>query len=128
MISNNLPVNRPSLRVVFDTNVYIAALLRPGLSEELVKRGLRSEFAVIISEVILSELARKLTDKFSFPAKEIDDYLDLIREAAVMVDDICGNHKVALRDSRDVPILCCALAGQASLIVTLDQNLTTLKE
>jgi len=35
---------------------------------------------------------------------------------------------IELRDSKDLPVLCCAVGGQAQTIVTGDKDLLTLKE
>ena len=125
-MSNKLPVKQ-KLKVVFDTNVYVAALLRPGLSEELVRRGLRGDFEVIICDEILSELKSKLNKKFKFPKDKIDNYIKLIKEKS-MSYSIFRQLKVIKNDPDDDKILECAIAGCADLIISLDKDLLNLKK
>ena len=125
-MSNKLPVKQ-KLKVVFDTNVYVAALLRPGLSEELVRRGLRGDFEVIICDEILSELKSKLNKKFKFPKDKIDNYIKLIKEKS-MSYSIFRQLKVIKNDPGDDKILECAIAGCADLIISLDKDLLNLKK
>lgn len=118
---------RPLLRVVFDTNVYIAALLRPGLSEELVSRGLRGEFMICSSEYIFTELRRKLADKQLLPIANVAAYINFIKKRVEIIA-VTTAEKVIARDPDDDHILACAQCAKANLIITLDQDLLQLKE
>jgi putative PIN family toxin of toxin-antitoxin system len=126
-MSRRLQDSPPTLRVAFDTNIYIAALLRPGLSEELVRRGLRGDFLVVISPEIISELTHKLKTKFALPTEKIQKYLELISlgSETFLTQAII---EPRLRDQQDLAVLACAHAGMANLIITLDQDLLVLKE
>jgi predicted nucleic acid-binding protein len=47
------------VRVVFDTNVFVSALVIPSsLSEEAYRRAIMREFQLVTSVAILTELAR----------------------------------------------------------------------
>ena len=53
------------MRVVFDTNVFISALVIPSsLSEEAYRRAIVREFQLVTSVAILTELAGTLRSKF----------------------------------------------------------------
>ena len=80
---------------------------------------------LIVSDYIIEELARKLRDKFKFPQNEIRQlqrFLGKVATAVAPLDlptDVC-------RDPTDIPVLGTALAGGASVLVTVDKDLLTL--
>lgn len=124
--SDNLQNNR-KLRVVFDTNIYIAAFLRPGLSEELFVRALQGAFTLIASKEILHELRLKLREKNIFQNGE-EEYLILLIENKVEIVSIKETPTIITRDPQDNHILACAKTGKATLIITLDKDLLSLKK
>ena len=115
------------MRIVLDTNVYIAAALSGyGFSEDILKIAVRANLAIIISEEILLEIERKLIDKFNWSQADIDTFLFRIRKITGVVS-ITQKLFVVTRDPDDNKILECAVSGEAELIVTLDQDLIKLK-
>ena len=55
------------MRVVFDTNVFVSALVIPSsLSEEAYRRAIVREFQLVTSVAILTELAGTLRTKFGW--------------------------------------------------------------
>lgn len=115
------------MRIVLDTNIYIAAALRNSFSEDIVNIIRTTQnLTGITSEVILAELEDKLQTKFNWLQEDINRLLLKIRK---MVEVVEVKEKVSMvtRDPKDNQILECALAGEANLIVTLDQDLIKLK-
>ena len=115
------------MRVVLDTNIYISAALKAGLSEEIM--GLASEtnlITLIASEEILEELKNKLLSKFKRSNTIADIFINKIREITEVVG-IEEKVDIVKRDPKDNKILECALAGKADLIVSADQDLIKLK-
>lgn len=116
------------MRIVLDTNVYIAAAINiRGFSEEILQRITKSNsFVLITSEEILLEIERKLTVKFHWSEEDVNRFTARIRRYAETIE-ITEKISVVTRDPEDNKILECALAGNADLIVTLDQDLIKLK-
>lgn len=115
------------MRIVLDTNIYIAAALRNSFSEDIVNIIRTTQnLTGITSEVILAELGDKLQTKFNWLQEDINRLLLKIRK---MVEVVEIKEKVSMvtRDPKDNQILECALAGEANLIVILDQDLIKLK-
>jgi len=123
-ISKNSPNN---LRVVFDTNIYIAALLKPGLADLILLKANRKEFDLIISQEIINELKNKLIQKFHFPQKEIKQFATDLKNFSQIVK-IDKTLNVIKNDPADNFILETAVAGRANLIITLDRHLLKLKK
>lgn len=116
------------MRLVLDTNIYIAAALSSsGFSEDILKYAIKANFKIITSEEILLEIQSKLINKFHWLQEDIDLFLNRIRKIAEVVN-ISERLSVITRDPEDNKILECALFGKAELIITLDQDLIKLKK
>lgn len=115
------------MRIVLDTNIYIAAALRSGFSADVLQViGIVSQFETIISEAILKELREKLQEKFNWPQNNIEQVVERIVKLAQIVE-VKEKISIITRDLEDNKILECAVAGEADLIVSLDQDLIKLK-
>jgi putative PIN family toxin of toxin-antitoxin system len=115
------------LRVVCDTNVYIAAALRGGQAEAVVQLAVAGAITLLVSPAILAELDEKLRDKFGWMPEQAGLFLEAVRLAAEVVEpDITLN--VVEEDPDDNRILECAQAGRAALVVTYDKHLLRLKQ
>ena len=114
------------MRVVFDTNVFISALIVPGSQGErafLLAR--RKRLVLCTSVAILTETARKLREKFDQSDKDVKEALRIIsRSAEVVKPEIRVD---ILKDTPDNRILECAAAAGADLVVTGDRHLLSLK-
>lgn len=116
------------MRVVLDTNVFIAAALKSGLAEDILRIAATTNLITLVtSEEILSELRLKLLSKFDRAEEKVDFFIEEIKHISEVVK---GEIKVdvVIRDPDDNKILECALAGKADLIVSSDQDLIRLKK
>lgn len=115
------------MKIVLDTNVYVAVALHGEFSEDIIEIiTTASDITVIISEEILLELQQKLKEKFNWLQEDVDLFISKIRKITEIVD-VIEKVNVVKRDPDDNKILECALAGKADLIVTADQDLIKLK-
>ncbi len=115
------------MKVVFDTNVLLAAFLTEGLCAKLLIRARKREFEMFLCPVIISELERILTKKFKAKPQEIAETLDIITEAAQKIVTP-GRAVVGIcRDKDDDHILACATAAKAEYLVTGDADLLILE-
>lgn len=113
------------LRVVFDTNVYIAAALNLGkYTFEWLEAAGEGAFELFSSEPIFAELKTKLVEK---RYQGVDEYIAQIRKPIKFVRPTERLH-VVKADSDDNKILECAVEARAGLIVTMDKHLLRLKE
>lgn len=114
------------MRVLLDTNVFVAALLRSASCREILEALRDGAFTLITAEVLVAELLDVLSRlKFSgrISADECAEVLDLIRRDGSFV--VPRRSPVAVRDADDRPVLGCAYA--ADLLVTGDHDLQVLK-
>ncbi len=113
-------------KVVFDTNVYISALITPGgRAEEAWFLALEGRMEVYTSVAILTETAAKLRGKFRWEDEWIKKALRHIADVARVVKPAL--RLKTLKDDPDNRILECALHAGAEVIVTGDKHLLSLK-
>lgn len=114
------------MRVVFDTNVYVSALVIPGsLSDEAYYRARAGDVDLFTSVAILTELASKLRDKFEWNEERIRAALKSISRTAHVVKTT--PHLTIVRDPTDNRILECTEKVDADVVVTGDPHLLRLR-
>ena len=115
------------MKVVLDSSVLIAASIsRAGVCAELLEDVL-THHELVVSDFIVEELGRKLRDKFNFPQNEIRQLQRLLGKVATSVTPVDLPTSIC-RDPTDIPLLGTALAGGASVLVTVDKDLLALGE
>ena len=114
------------MKVVFDTNIYISAFVIPGgNAEKAYLHAIDGDFELCTSIAILTELARKLDEKFGWEKQKIVQLLTSISDVATVLKTT-PRLKV-LSDDPDNRILECALKAGVAFLVTGDKHLLKLK-
>ena len=115
------------MKVVFDTNILVSALVFPGgRAEAALLRIIEERDQLIISKPILGELLGVLARKFARDAEDLARVAILLSELAVTVKP---RRKLRIvKDDPDNRVLECAVAGRADAIVTGDKELLGLAE
>src|SRR3990167_3715101 len=119
------------MRLVFDTNIYLAGLLKRGLAFDILDRVASpgSDFSLFTSKDIIEEIERQ-TERFI--KKEwvtragADIFFQGIFDTVRIVEPKEKIH-IIKEDPDDNKILECAVAGQTNLIITMDKDLLRLK-
>ena len=118
------------LRAVFDTNVFVSALLSrnpTSPTQELMRRWRNEEFILLVSQALLLELAQKLqergigqdqTQELLATLARLAEWVDVSPEAVV---------PVVTADPDDDQMLACAAAGGANCLVTYDPHFEVLE-
>jgi putative PIN family toxin of toxin-antitoxin system len=115
------------VKVVLDSSILIAASIsRAGVCAELLEDVL-TYHQLVVSDFIVEELGRKLRDKFDFPQNEIRQLQPLLGKLATSVAPLDLPTSIC-RDPTDIAVLGTALAGGASVLVTVDKDLLALGE
>jgi len=114
------------LRIVFDSNVYISALLFKGIPGKILEMAQKDKITLIVSDEIIAETERILEDKFKWPRHNIDKFKTRLSDIS---ENIRADIKVDIIKEResDNRILECAVYGDANLIVSGDKHLLKLK-
>lgn len=117
------------IRVVLDTNVYVAAALNPeSMLYRLVEDSASHYLATYYtSPEILAELQDKLENKFMFKRADVVRWISHLEQVITVI-----RPKVKLdiieRDPDDNKILECAEESNADLIISADKDLLSLKK
>ena len=114
------------MRVVFDTNILISALVFPGgRGEAALCRITEERDQLVLSKPILDELLGILARKFSRDAEELAHVAVFISDIATLVRP--RRRLAIVKDEPDNRVLECALTGNAEVIVTGDHELLALR-
>ena len=114
------------MRVVFDTNIFVSALVVPGgRAEEALNRVIDGADRLVVSKAILDELLTVLARKFSRDREELARVAVWLADLAEWVRPI--RRIKVLADEAANRILECAVTGAAELIVTGDHALLQLE-
>ncbi|MFO7893986.1 MAG: putative toxin-antitoxin system toxin component, PIN family [Longimicrobiales bacterium] len=114
------------MRVLLDTNVWIAAFVARGSCHELVEHCKRAH-TLVTSAFILSEFEGKLLEKFEVPVGKAGEARTLIETHSDLVTPRPLEEPVS-RDPDDDPVLASAVAGRCRCLVTGDRDLLVLRE
>jgi putative PIN family toxin of toxin-antitoxin system len=114
------------MKVVFDTNILVSALVFPGGRADIaLRRIIEEKDQLLLSKPILDELLVILARKFSRDAEELAHVAVFLSDLSVVVKP---RRKFAvLADEPDNRILECAVTGGADAIVTGDKALLAIK-
>lgn len=113
------------MRIVLDTNVWLAAFLTRGGCQELLEYCLESH-VLCVSDFILKEIEEKLTKKLLFPRPQVKDLVRFIEDQAEIVREGKLGKKIC-RDPDDDRILATALGARSRCLVSGDGDLLSLK-
>jgi len=114
------------MRVVFDTNIFISAIVIPGsLAEKAILKIIEGEDVLLLSREILDELLTVLATKFSRDKEEISRVAVTLTEIAEWIEP--SLRLSALQEDPDNRVLECAFFGSADMIVTGDKEMLRLR-
>jgi putative PIN family toxin of toxin-antitoxin system len=108
------------VRVFFDTNVLVSAVLARGLCADLLRLVL-SEHTLVCSEVVLAELRAVLRRKARLPLHQIDAIEAFLRDQPV-AQRPATILQLGLVDTDDEWVVASAVLVKAELFVTGDQG------
>ena len=119
------------MRAVFDTNVLLSALLWSGPPHALLEHARNGTVSLVCSPALLEELAAVIA-RPKFNAILIasntsrEHMLFEMRQLAELFDPPALSHPVC-RDPDDDAVLALALASQADMLISGDEDLLSLK-
>ena len=112
---------RSKLKVVFDTNIFVSAILFGGNPRQCLELARASQFELFSSKAIILELSIKLQEKFAWRKDEVKEIIEGI---AVFTKIVVPKRRVNVikEASKDNRILECALEAKADFIVSGDKK------
>lgn len=112
------------MRVILDSNIFIAAVASRGLCEAIVELCLERH-SLVACEGILGEIEDKLRTKIKVPSRVVAEYMKFLRQNADLVRPEKLEAKTC-RDPDDLMVLGLVAPGEAEAIVTGDKDLLVL--
>lgn len=115
------------MKLVFDTNIFISAIVIPhSQAEKAIIKIIDCDDSLIISKVIIDEVLSVLSRKFQYEREAVSHVAFYLSELAKVVNP---TRKIKiLNDEPDNRILECAQCGKSDAIVTGDKKMLNLKE
>ena len=113
------------MKIVFDTNVLLSALLFSGFSTKVFDFCV-ARYNLISSDWLLDELEEKLTEKFKLTDAQADTYMSLLRERMAIVHPF-NELPEDCRDTDDNHVLQVADYMNVDYIITGDKDLLVLE-
>lgn len=114
------------IRAVLDTNTIVSGLGWGGTPGAVLDAALAGRFDLVTSTALLDELRRVLTyPKLQAVIGQTSELVELITLAAIVVEPT--ETVDIVRDPDDNRLIEAALAGDADVIVSGDQDLLTLQ-
>jgi putative PIN family toxin of toxin-antitoxin system len=114
------------MRVVFDSNIFISALILPGSqASKAILRIVNGQDVLILSREIIDEVLTVLARKFSRDKEAISRVAVYLNDLGDIVNPV--RRIKVLKDDTDNRILECAVSGEADKVVTGDKGILQLK-
>ena len=114
------------MKVFLDTNVLASGIATRGLCSELLESVIH-DHELLTCKPVLQELERVLTEKLRMPETVVAGFLVLLKAEGTVVESR-KNPSLPIKDTDDIPILACAVAGKADVFVTGDKDLLELRK
>jgi putative PIN family toxin of toxin-antitoxin system len=117
---------RAPIRVVIDSNVWLSGLVFGGKPGKIIELFIDEAILVIVSEELISELRRKITQRFPLFIPHLDLLEASLRKDTVMVK--LGSQTVTVsRDPDDDKFIETALLGECQYIISGDKDLLAIR-
>ena len=113
------------MKVVFDTNVFIAESLGGETAQRILASTERASWRIYISQYILNEVTSVMTEDLGLPRRSARLAVVRALRRAKFVEPIPSRHAVP-QDDADSEILRTALRAGAHYLVTNDRHLLAL--
>ena len=128
MTSGSRPARKNQvIRVVVDANVYISALVFGGVPQNVLDLILsRADLKLHVSQPIMNEVAEVLVRKFSWSPDQVQQFPPPLWRRCKLIAPTTAL-AIVVADPDDDRILECAVDAQASVIVTGDVHLLSLR-
>lgn len=109
------------IRAVFDTNIYISAILFGGAPRICLELARRGSVDLYVSKAILLELAQKLQGKFGWPENDTHSVLRGISRFTHLVSPKTSIHRIQ-EDPSDNMLLEAAQEVKAHYLISGDKK------
>ncbi|MBU4485802.1 MAG: putative toxin-antitoxin system toxin component, PIN family [Candidatus Delongbacteria bacterium] len=114
------------MRIVFDSNVILAAFASRGLCAELFESCITA-YDIVLNKQIIDEVSGNLSKKLKMPNDKIELIVNFLMEFCTFIETQNIPEKLS-RDPDDDGIINLALESGSEYIITGDKDLLVIKE
>jgi len=115
------------MKILFDTNVLIAAFLTRGQTFDIMKDAVYKH-EVVYTDYLMQEFEKALKKKFSQISTQAKEVAVFVLKRYLIHGVSASNTESVCRDPNDDQVLADAVANHIDLIVTGDKDLLELKK
>lgn len=110
-------------KVFIDSSVLIAAAISPtGSARELITKALRSKIQVVISDLVIEETQRNLTEKVPKALPSLQLFLEALNPEVVTPTKSLVGRVAKMVEAKDAPIVAGAVIAEADYLVSFDRK------
>ena len=113
------------LRVVLDTNIFVAALRsksKNSTSVKIIQKWTEGAFLLLITNAIIGELLEKINQKTSLSNEDIERLIKTINKKALKLEGNIQTNRLDNIDSDDNKFLNAAYEGNADYLISMDKK------
>lgn len=111
------------MRIMFDTNVLISAILFPGGSLSQLIETVAEDYTLVLSTYVVDELKSVVERKFPNKLKAIEKFLTVLSyEMEYSPDNYEGDSLFKIRDDKDYMVLYTAILADVDILITGDKD------
>lgn len=111
------------LRAFLDASVIYSAIVSgEGASRELLKRHIRREVTLVVSEYVLKEVANNMAKKSPDKSGSVGLLIDLLDLEIVTITAESVQETMVYTEPKDAPVVAAAIAGQCDYLLTYDKK------
>ncbi len=118
------------MKIFFDANVLISALVYDGNELEVISKAKNKEYEILISEHIVEEILRVMLEKFPEHSKLFTEFVELAGFEVIQKEEYLDNinRYEMVRDKHDRHVLACANITRCDYLITGDKDLLVLEK
>lgn len=115
------------MRIIIDTNVLVSGIFWPGNPHRILELWTEGKFNLLVSNAILEEYTRVINELSQEQRQPTlgDKWITFIAQNALVME--APRFSQECRDPDDNKFIDCAIAGQASFLISGDKDLLDLK-
>ena len=110
------------MRIMFDTNVLVSALLFPGQKMNALMEKVTTDHQLVLSSYIVDELFDVTQRKFPDKVETVDTLLSQLPYELVYTSKHLKPDLFEIRDIKDYPILYSAIIDDVDVFITGDDD------
>ena len=115
------------MRVSLDTHVLVSAYATRGLSADVYRHVLAGR-ELVLSETVLSEFSRVLTERLGLPRHHVESFIEDLRLHEVVESATADESLEIVRDADDRYVVADAIEGDCESLITGDLDILDVRD